>query len=462
MNERTRLLLEAPITPTLLKLAAPNVLVMIVQASIGLIETYFIGMLGTDALAGVALVFPLLMLMQMMSAGAMGGGISSAIARALGARRPHEAEALAVHATVIALSFGIAFTLFVLGGARWLYTILGGTGPSLEAALTYSNVVFGGAILVWLFNSLANVIRGTGNMMLPAIVTCAGALALIPLSPCLILGWGPFPRLGVAGGAWALIGFYAIGTAAFVVYLRSQRSVVHPSLHSLGFRWALFREILRVGAVAAVVTLQTNLAVAFCTGLVGHYSTGAMAGYGIGSRLEYLLIPLVFGLGGPLVAMVGTNIGAGQHARARRIAWTGALIAAALTESIGIGAALFPTAWLALFDTDPMMLASGALYLRAVGPVYGLFGLGMALYFASQGTGRLLWPLLGNFTRLVIAAGGGWLVLQSGAGLFGVFGAQGIGLAAFGVIIAAAFAMDAGAEGHRASASPRSTATSRA
>jgi len=247
-----------------------------------------------------------------------------------------------------------------------------------------------------------------------------------------------------------------------VVYLRSQRSVVHPSLHSLGFRWALFREILRVGAVAAVVTLQTNLAVAFCTGLVGHYGTGAMAGYGVGSRLEYLLIPLVFGLGGPLVAMVGTNIGAGQHARARRIAWTGALIAAALTESIGIGAALFPTAWLALFDTDPMMLASGALYLRAVGPVYGLFGLGMALYFASQGTGRLLWPLLGNFTRLVIAAGGGWLVLQSGAGLFGVFAAQGIGLAAFGVIIAAAFAMDAGAEGHRASASPRSTATSRA
>src|SRR5437867_886825 len=374
----------------------------------------------------------------------------------------HRASRRMNERTRLLLEAPITPTLLKLAAPNVLDTILGGTGPSLEAALTYSNVVSGGAILVWLFNSLANVIRGTGNMMLPAIVTCAGALALIPLSPCLILGWGPFPRLGVAGGAWALIGFYAIGTAAFVVYLRSQRSVVHPSLHSLGFRWALFREILRVGAVAAVVTLQTNLAVAFCTGLVGHYGTGAMAGYGVGSRLEYLLIPLVFGLGGPLVAMVGTNIGAGQHARARRIAWTGALIAAALTESIGIGAALFPTAWLALFDTDPMMLASGALYLRAVGPVYGLFGLGMALYFASQGTGRLLWPLLGNFTRLVIAAGGGWLVLQSGAGLLGVFGAQGIGLAAFGVIIAAAFAMDAGAEGHRASASARRTATSRA
>jgi Na+-driven multidrug efflux pump len=86
-DPRTRALLEAPIARTLLRLAAPNVLVMLVQASMGLIETYFIGKLGTEALAGVALAFPVVMLMQMMSAGAMGGGISSAIARALGARR---------------------------------------------------------------------------------------------------------------------------------------------------------------------------------------------------------------------------------------------------------------------------------------------------------------------------------------------------------------------------------------
>ena len=96
-DPRTRLLLEAPITGTLLRLAAPNVLVMIVQASVGLIETYFIGKLGTEALAGVALVFPMVMLMQMMSAGAMGGGILSAIARALGAGRRADADALVLH-----------------------------------------------------------------------------------------------------------------------------------------------------------------------------------------------------------------------------------------------------------------------------------------------------------------------------------------------------------------------------
>src|SRR5229473_6439351 len=210
MDPRTRALLEAPIAPTLLRLAVPNMLVLVAQAAAGLIETYFIGKLGTDALAGVSLVFPAVMLMQMMSAGAMGGGISSSIARALGAGRRTDADALVLHAMVIAVAFGLVFTVGLLSGGRWLYGVMGGSGAALDAALTYSNVVFCGAVLLWIFNSLANVIRGTGNMAVPAIVTCAGVAVLIPLSPCLILGWGPFPALGVAGGAFAVVAFYFV------------------------------------------------------------------------------------------------------------------------------------------------------------------------------------------------------------------------------------------------------------
>src|SRR2546430_2654183 len=171
VDTRTRVLLDGPIVSTLLRLATPNVLVMFVQASVGLIETYFVAKLGTDALAGVSLVFPPLMLMQMMSAGAMGGVISSAIARALGAGRRADADALVVHALAIAFGFGLVFMLAVLGGGRWLYGAMGGSGASLAAALTYSNVVFSAAVLIWVFNSLANVIRGTGNMAVPAPVT---------------------------------------------------------------------------------------------------------------------------------------------------------------------------------------------------------------------------------------------------------------------------------------------------
>ena len=439
-DPRTRRLIEASITPTLLRLAAPNVLVMVAQASVGLIETYFVGKLGTDALAGVALVFPALMLMQMMSAGAMGGGISSAIARALGASRRSDADALAVHALAIALIFGLAFTAAVLAGGRWLYAAMGGQGASLDAALAYSNVVFAGAVLLWLFNSLGNIIRGTGNMAVPAVVNCIGAAVLVPLSPCLIFGWGPFPQLGIMGGAVAIVGFYALGGLALTLYLLSSRSLIRLSIRGFAFRWSLFQEILRVGAVAALITVGTNVTIAVATALIGQFGPAAIAGYGTGSRLEYLLIPLVFGLGGPLVAIVGTNIGAGERGRALRTAWIGAAIAAGLCETIGLAAAAFPHAWLSLFDENAAMLDAGSRYLRAVGPFYGLFGLGMALYFASQGAGRLAWPLIANLVRLTIAAVGGSLALRLSGNLSDVFFALAIALAAFGFINAAAVA----------------------
>jgi len=440
MDPRTRALLEGPIAKTLLRMAGPNVLVMVAQAASGLIETYFIGKLGTDALAGVALVFPAIMLMQMMSAGAMGGGISSAIARALGGGRREDANSLAVHALAIALGFGLTFTVLVLAGGSWLYGLMGGSGASLKAALTYSNWVFAGIMLVWLFNSLAAAIRGTGNMSFPAIVICVGTVLLVPISPLLIFGLGPFPAMGIAGGAIALLLYYVIGSAVLAFYLWSGRSVLKPSLGGRGLRGPLFRDILRVGLIAALVTISTNLTIMVGTGFVGHWGPAAIAGYGTGTRLEYLLVPLVFGFGGPLVAMVGTNIGAGKRERALHAAWIGAAISFGLTEAIGILAALFPRAWLSIFDTDPGMLDAGTAYLRAVGPFYGMLGLALSLYFASQGAGRLLWPMLANFTRLIIAAGGGWLALHLGGGLMHIFLVQSAALTAFGLINAAAVA----------------------
>jgi Na+-driven multidrug efflux pump len=320
---------------------------------------------------------------------------------------------------------------------------MGGSGAALDAAMTYSNVVFAGMVLIWVFNALANVIRGTGNMAVPAWVSIAGTVILVPLSPCLIFGWGPFPRLGIAGGGVALILYYAVGVAVLGWYLGSERSVVRLRLTGWRLEARLFKEILRVGAVAALITVQTNATVAITIALVGQFGGAAIAGYGVGSRLEYLLVPLCFGLGGPLVAMVGTSIGAGRPECALRTAWIGAAIAFALTETIGVVAATMPRAWLTLFDQDPTMLAAGAQYLRVVGPCYGLFGLGMALYFASQGAGRLRWPLTAAITRFVIAAGGGWLAFRLSGELVYVFAALAVALAAFGAINATAVASGA-------------------
>lgn len=439
MDRRTRALLDAPLIPLLLSLATPNVLLMLAQSSTGLIETYFIGKLGTDALAGVSLVFPGVMLMQMISGGSMGGGISSAVARALGSGRRDDASALVWHAVVINGTLGLICSAAVLTFGEQLYTALGGKGASLQAALTYSNIIFAGAVLLWVMNALASVIRGTGNMLVPGAVTCGGALLLIPISPCLIFGLGPFPRLGIAGGAVALIGYYVLGIILQAAYLWGGHAVIRPGF-AVQFQKQLFAAILKVGALASTTSIQTNLTIMLTTGMVGTFGTAALAGFGTGSRLEYLMVPIAFGVGSPLVAIVGTNIGAGQTRRALQAAWIGGAIGFALTEAVGITAALFPHAWLTLFDTDPAMLQTGSLYLRIVGPFYGFFGLGLVLYFASQGAGRLIWPVAAQFFRLIVATAGSAIALRLGGGLELVFTMIGLALAAFGLTVAASIA----------------------
>ncbi len=440
LDPRTRSLLYAPIVPLLIGLAWPNVVVMLAQASTGLIETFWVSRLGTDALAGMALVFPGVMLMQMISAGSLGGAISSAIARALGARRAADADALVVHALVINVVLGLLLSAVVLAFGPELYRALGGRGASLSAALKYSNVVFTGNVLLWVMNGLASAIRGTGNMLVPALVIVAGAFVLIPLSPLLIFGIGPFPALGIAGGGVAMVLSFAGGAAVLAYYVLSGRSVVR--IRRAPLRRTFFTAILSVGAVATVSSLQTNVTIGCAIALVATVAGPAgVAGYGTGARLEYLLIPLVFGLGAPLVALVGTNIGAGQPKRALRIAFVGAAIAFAMTEAIGVAAAIWPRAWLGLFGRDPGMIATGAAYLHAVGPFYGFFGLGLALYFASQGAGRLGWPLFAGFLRMLVGIGGGWLALRATGSLLSLFLALGLGMFTYGVLVTISVAL---------------------
>src|SRR4030095_5588982 len=261
LSPRTRLLMEGPVARTLLRLAAPNVLVMVLQAAVSTLDAVFVGWLGSDALAGVSLVFPLVMLMQTMSAGGMGGGVASAVARALGGGRRADADALVVHAIVIALAMAASFTLLLELGGPALYRAMGGHSQVLDSAVVYSRVLFGGALAYWLFNTLGSVIRGTGNMAVPASVMVASSVLYIALSPALILGWGPLPRFGIAGAATASVASFTLGSLALATFLFSRRSLVRPTLRGLRLQPALFLEILRVGAPGSLNTGFTNLTV---------------------------------------------------------------------------------------------------------------------------------------------------------------------------------------------------------
>ncbi len=439
MTERQKRLLTGPILPTLFGLAGPTVVVLLVQTGVGVAETYFVSNLGTDALAGVTLVFPALMLMQMMSNGGIGGGVSSAVARALGAGRQDDADALVLHAIAVAVALGLVFTAAEFFGGAALFRGMGGAGDVLGAALRYADVVFAGSILIWLTSLLAAALRGAGNVMVPALVTLIGAIIVVPLSPSLIFGWGPMPRMGVAGAGTAVLVYYFAATVALLVYLKSRASPLRLTLDPRRLQWRLFRDVLSVGGLSAISTIQMNLTVAIVTGMVGRYGADAVAGFGIASRLDYLLIPVLFGIGTGALTMVGTNIGARQYERARRIAWTAAIFAAVVTEIVGVVAAGVPRLWLGLFSDEPAVLATGTLYFRTVAPFYGLVGLGMLLYFAGQGAGRVTWPVLAGLARLFIAGIGGWLIVaQLGFGLPALFVAVATASIAYGGITAIA------------------------
>jgi putative MATE family efflux protein len=432
-------LLTGPILPRLLGLALPILVVLAVQTLVSVAETYFVGFLGTDSLAGVALVFPALMLMTMMSNGGIGGGVASAVARAIGAGRLRDADALVGHAVLVAIVFGAIFSVAMLGAGRAFYALLGGNGDVLANALRYSNLVFAAAIPIWITNLLAAALRGAGNVRVPAILTTLGAVITLVLSPLLIFGMGPVPRFGVAGAGLAMIVYYAIATTALVAYMRSPRASVR--LVRARIEWRLLKDVLGVGLLSALGTIVANLTVVLATGYAGAFGGAAIAGYGMGSRLDYLLIPLLFALGTASLTMVGTNIGAGQMQRARHVAWIAALVSAAATGLIGLGATIAPAGWIGLFSREPEVVRVGVDYLHRAAPFYGFYGFGMALYFASQGAGKVTWPFLAGCLRLAMVTLGGWYWTRVlGGSLQGFFWIIGASLVAFGLVNAWAFA----------------------
>jgi putative MATE family efflux protein len=430
-------LLAGRILPTLLRMSAPNAVAMLATALVTIAETGFVGSFGTTALAGYALVFPMVMLQQMMSSGAMGGGVSSAISRALGAGDVPRAEQLAVHALLIGLSAGLAFSLLLLAFGPQLYRALGGRAEVLTQALAYSNAVFLGSVSIWLTNTLASVLRGTGNMKIPSLALFLIAAVQICCSGALGLGLGPFPRLGMAGVGLGQAIAFTLGAGLLLWVLLSGRARIRLSPRTVVLDRGMFRDILKVGALSCVSPLQSVITVLLLTRFVSDFGVEALAGYGIGARLEFLLVPITFAVGVAAVPMVGMAIGSGNVARAKRVAWTAGAVAGLVVGTAGVVVAVHPALWAANFTSSPAVLASAASYLQWAGPCYGFLAAGLALYFASQGSGKILGPVLAQSLRLaVIAIGGTWLTATaaSAASLFAVVG---LAMLAYGLASAA-------------------------
>lgn len=432
---RQKSLLEGAIGPTLARLAVPNVGIVITQSLATIADAFYVGHLGVVPLAVIALAFPVQALLGMLSQGAVGGGISSSVARAIGSGDQERAEAIVAHAVVISLVLGAIFTVVFGILARPTFYILGGRGDVLDGTVAYAHILFGSTILIWLSNSFASILRGTGNMIVPASAMITSLLLSIPLSGALTLGWFGLPALGIRGPATAFVCAFTASGLAMAAYLLSGRAGLRFRLLGVSLKGEIFADILRVGLVSGANAVLTIFTINAVTAMVGRFGTEALAGYGLGSRLEIMLVPIAFGVGGALTAMVGMNRGARQYARARRIAWFGGGTVFAICAVIGMIVTIAPDLWLDLFTTNAAARDIARTYLHTAGPGYAFFGLGMALYFATQGTGRMGWPLAAGVARAVIVAGlGATLTIAFGASLFWLFVCVVAGLVAFGLI----------------------------
>jgi Na+-driven multidrug efflux pump len=342
-----------------------------------------------------------------------------------------------LHALVLALVFALVFALLAWTVFPTLYRLMGGSGRALTDALAFSYLVFGGGIVVWLGAFLAALLRGGGDSATPGRIGLVMSIVYVPLAGVLTLGVGGWPGLGMVGPA--LAGIVTMGSGALLqarALWRGRLGFV-PRLAGIRLQRRLFGEILHVGLMGSVATLTAIITATLVTGLVGRFGTEALAGYGIGMRVEFMVAPLAFGIGTGCTTLVGVAAGAGDWRRAVRVAWTGGLVAFATIGAIGWTVALLPATWSRLFTAEPGVIAASVSCLTLVAPFYCLFGLGLALNFASQGAGRMTAPVVASTARMIIATAGGWLAIEKlGFGLNGVFAAIAAGMAVYGCVIA--------------------------
>jgi putative MATE family efflux protein len=430
-DRRRAAMLSGPIWPVLSRMAVPGIIAMLITSAMSIVETWFLGQIGTVALASVALVFPVFMLTNMLSAGSVGGVVSGATANAIGASDGDQAAMVLRAGFLMAGALGVGMAILFWLAGPWFYGLLGGDGEVLAGAVAYSAILMIALPLIWQFNMLAGVIRGAGDMGTPAALQAIVTVSHFGFCWVFI----DLLNFGIRGAAFSILAAYVLACGAMAMLFVTGKAPV--PLRRGPVARALLMPLIRLATMAGFQAVLTIITIMLITGLVGQLGPVWLAGYGVGARLEFLMIPVIFGIGAALIAMVGANRGAGQQDRAAGIAWRGTLLASFVVGVIGLLSAAFPTAWASIYSDDPEVIAACAAYMTRVAPFYFFFGMGLTLYFASQGMQTLGVPVVGSLLRFTIIAGGGvTLYMLDLATPDAVFMLVAVGMTAYGLVVA--------------------------
>ena len=380
-------------------LAAPMMLETGIQNVSQLLDTYWVGQLGSAALAAVTISITIRWVLNSISNG-LGIGGMAVVARRIG-EKDQKAAAHALWQTIL-LGIGLSLLLTTLGLmlARPLLTLLGADTEVLPLGLSYLRVTLWGTftmILVFVINSM---LRGAGEARQAMMVLILTTAVTVVLEPMLVFGWGPFPSLGVAGSAWGtILGFGSGLVLQFVILLRG-KARININLRNLKPDFPLIWHIIRIALPSTIQMVLRSSSRLIIVGLVGVYGTFATAGYGVANRM--LLIALIpsFGLANAASTLVGQNLGALKPKRAENNAWWISAYAAAYMGVSAIFLFLFARPLISFFDSTPQVVEMGTECLRIVAPTLVASAMGIVLGRGFDGAGDTVPAMVVNLLTL--------------------------------------------------------------
>ncbi|MDJ0814054.1 MAG: MATE family efflux transporter [Woeseiaceae bacterium] len=420
MSSQTTRLTEGPVGKHLVSMTVPVLFGILTMMGQALIDAWFLGRVGDRALAAHAFSFPILMIVTSVAIG-LGAGTSSVVARAIGAGDHRRARRLTTDALL--LSFLITAVISLIGVLTIgpLFRLLGAPEDMIPLIRGFMTILYAGVPFIVVGMVAMASMRATGDTRLPSKLMIIASVVNVALDPLFIFGFGPVPAFGLNGAAIAaLIARSSIFVGALVL-LRYRLDMVSFNKPDSTELWKSWRDVLHVGVPAAGTNVIVPVGAAIVTAMIARYGPDAVAGFGVASRIESMMLVIYYALSAIIGPFVGQNLAAGRYDRILRSLWlctvfcigSGLVIAAALALSSGF----LPT----LFSSSPAVIDVAALYLLIAPISYGAYGMVMVMNASFNGLGHpmpAVWISLGRIVALYLPlAAVGMLVLQA-TGIF--------------------------------------------
>ncbi len=394
-------LLEGNVGEQLIKLTIPMIWGVLAITAFNIVDTYFVGQLGTKPLAAMSFTFPVVMTLGSLAMG-LGVGTSSVIARAIGEGDRDRVQRLTTDSLTLSLIIVVIFVFLGLITIDPLFTALGAGADVLPWIRSYMQIWYFGMIFLVIPMVGNSAIRASGNTVTPSIIMIVAAGVNIVLDPLLIVGWGGFPRLEIEGAAIATVVSRATTLVAALLVLHYREKMLCFNLPKFQIILASWQKILQIGLPAAATSMITPISMGLITSAIAFYGAEAVAAFGIASRIESFSLIVIMALSASIGPFVGQNWGAKKYHRVHRALNLSYLFC--LGWGIMVAAILAPSAsWLAsLFNSDPQIIQIATRYLWFVPISYAAAGIIFIASSTFNALGKPIPSMIMTVSRMVV------------------------------------------------------------